>query len=160
MKLKRGKDQTYGSQFFNFATEPSILGALLQTGDNYSTIYDHNTYTQTNGEVKPIRNDKGQFKGSKQAQKALQGSRLLLGLSLVANLYTVYNGVDNYNQNGLTLRNGLDMAIGGAGAVAVGIILFSNPVGWVATVCAAAGYVSAAYGTTSLAFDVYNKFSN
>jgi len=70
-----------------------------------------------------------------------------------------YNGVSSYAENGLTLRNGSDMVIGTLGTIAAGIVLFSNPVGWVATACIVVGAGSAIYGTATVGYDIYDEIS-
>jgi len=70
-----------------------------------------------------------------------------------------YNGVSSYAENGLTLRNGLDMVIGTLGTIAAGIVLFSNPVGWFATACIIVGAGSAIYGSATVGYDIYDEIS-
>lgn len=136
----------------------STTGVLLQIGDNVSTLYKHKTYRQTNGKIVPIRKTpKGPLKTSKQAQRAIRGSRFLKLVSFVSNGLMTYNGVVNYSENGFTLRNTSDMVIGTLGTIAAGIVLFSNPVGWVATACIIVGTGSAIYGTATTGYDIYEE---
>ena len=68
-----------------------------------------------------------------------------------------YNGYSSITSDGLNLRNGLDLTIGTLGVVAGGIVLLSNPVGWIAVSCTIIGGVSAAYGTGTLIYDTYEE---
>jgi hypothetical protein len=111
----------------------SGTGVLFQIADNVNSLYKHNTYTQTNGKVVSIRKPNGKLRTSKQAKRAIRGSRLLKLGSLASNGFMAYNGVTSYAEEGLTLRNGSDMIIGTLGTAAALVVLFSNPVGWAAT---------------------------
>jgi|GEM_PF-2932677 len=137
----------------------SGTGVLLQIADNVNTLYKHDTYRQTNGKIASIRKPNGQLRTSQQAQRAIRGSRLLKLGSFASNGFMAYNGVSSYAENGLTLRNGSDMVIGTLGTIAAGIVLFSNPVGWVATACIVVGAGSAIYGTATVGYDIYDEIS-
>jgi hypothetical protein len=137
----------------------TAAGVLLQIGDNISTLYNHDIYRQTNGKIAPIRKPNGQLRTSQQAQRAIRGSRLLKLGSFASNGFMAYNGVSSYSENGLTLRNGSDMVIGTLGTIGAGILLFSNPVGWVATGCIIVGAGSAIYGTATTGNDIYDEIT-
>jgi hypothetical protein len=70
-----------------------------------------------------------------------------------------YNGATSYSENGLTLRNGLDMGLGTLGTICGVALLVSNPVGWVATACIVVGAGSAIYGTATTGYDIYHEIN-
>ena len=143
-----------GGNAFN-SSSVSGTGVLLQIADNANTLYKHNKYRQTNGKIASIRKPNGQLRTSQQAQRAIRGSRLLKLGSIASNGFMAYNGATSYSENGLTLRNGLDMGLGTLGTICGVALLVSNPVGWVAGACIAVGAVSAIYGTATTGYDIY-----